>query len=94
MPVQWKSQAVRRGQTLKSAMGIDIDRLTEAEPTGPNRRIAGRLRFLHPMRAHAAMLKFPVGGRVCFGTGDFRKVAGTLRPPQQKKPARRPHNLI
>jgi len=58
-------------------MGIDIDRLTDAEPTGPNRRIAERLRFLHPMRAHAAMLTFPVGGRVCFDTGDFRKIAGT-----------------
>jgi hypothetical protein len=58
-------------------MGIDIDRLTEAEPTGANRRIAGRLRFPRPMRAHAAMLKFPVVERVSFGTGDFRKVAGT-----------------
>jgi len=38
-------------------MGIDIDRPAEAEPTGPNRRIAGRLRFPRPMRAHAAMLK-------------------------------------
>jgi hypothetical protein len=27
-------------------MGIDIDRLTETEPTGPNRRIVERLRFL------------------------------------------------
>ena len=78
MPGQWKSQAVRRGQTLKSAMGIDIDRPAEAEPTGPNRRIAGRLRFPRPMRAHAAMLKFSVGQRVCFDTDDFRKVTGTL----------------
>ena len=38
-------------------MGIDIDRLTEAELTGPNRRIAGCLRFPRPMRAHAARLK-------------------------------------
>jgi hypothetical protein len=59
-------------------MGIGIDRLTEAEPTGPNRRIVERLRFLRRMRAHAAMLKFSVGGRVCFGTGDFRKITGTL----------------
>jgi hypothetical protein len=29
------------------------------------------------MRTHAAMLKFSVGGRVCFGT-DFRKITGTL----------------
>ena len=38
-------------------MGIDIDRLTETEPTGSHRRIAGRLRFPRPMRAHAAKLK-------------------------------------
>ena len=59
-------------------MGIDIDRPAEAEPTGPNRRIAGCLRFPRPMRAHAAMLKFPVGGRVSFDTGDFGRIAGTL----------------
>lgn len=44
-------------------MGIDIDRLIEAEPTGLNRRIVERLRFLHPMRVRAAMLTVPVGWR-------------------------------
>jgi hypothetical protein len=59
-------------------MGIDIDRLTEAELVDLNRRIVERLRFLHQMRAHAAILKFSVGQRVCFDTDDFRKVTGTL----------------
>ena len=45
---------------------IDIDRLTEAELRDLNRRIVERLRFLHQMRAHATMLKFSVGERVCF----------------------------
>ncbi len=59
-------------------MNIDIDRLTEAELIDLNRRIVERLRFLQQMRAHAAMLKFSVGARVCFDTEDFRTITGTL----------------
>ena len=59
-------------------MNIDIDRLTEAELIDLNRRIVERLRFLQQMRAHAAMLKFSVGARVCFDTDDFRTITGTL----------------
>ncbi len=51
-------------------MTIDIDRLTEAELIDLNHRIVERLRFLQQMRAHAAMLKFSVGARVCFDTED------------------------
>jgi hypothetical protein len=59
-------------------MNIDIDQLTEAELVDLNRRIVERLRFLHQMRAHATMLKFSIGDRVCFDTDDFRKITGTL----------------
>jgi hypothetical protein len=59
-------------------MPIDIDQLTEAELLDLNRRIVERLRFLQQMRAHATMLKFSIGARVCFDTDDFRRVTGTL----------------
>jgi hypothetical protein len=59
-------------------MSLDIDQLTEAELTDLNRRIVERLRFLHPMRAHATMLKFSIGARLCFDTDDFRRITGTL----------------
>ncbi len=59
-------------------MNLDIDRLSEAELIDLNRRIVERLRFLHQMRAHSAMLKFSIGDRVCFETDDLRTVTGML----------------
>lgn len=59
-------------------MTLDIDRLAEAELLDLNRRTVERLRFLHQMRAHSAMLKFSIGDRVCFETDDLRTVTGTL----------------
>lgn len=47
-------------------MKFDIDKLTEAELIDLNNRIVERLRFLHQMRAHAAMLEFRIGDRVEF----------------------------
>jgi hypothetical protein len=47
-------------------MPIDIDKLTEAELIDLNNRIVARLKFLHQMRAHAHMLEFSIGERVCF----------------------------
>jgi hypothetical protein len=47
-------------------MKIDIDRLTESELIDLNNRVVQRLRFLHQMRAHATMLEFSLGERVCF----------------------------
>lgn len=47
-------------------MKIDIDKLTEAELISLNNRIVERLRFLHQMRAHATMLEFGIGEKVCF----------------------------
>jgi hypothetical protein len=47
-------------------MKIDIDKLTEAELIDLNHRVVERLRFLHQMRAHKAMLELSLGDRVCF----------------------------
>ena len=47
-------------------MKIDIDKLTESELIDLNNRIVQRLRLLHQMRAHATMLEFSIGERVCF----------------------------
>jgi hypothetical protein len=59
-------------------MATDIDHLTEAELIDLNRRIVERLRFLHQMRAHATMLSFSIGARVCFDTDDGRTIVGAL----------------
>lgn len=47
-------------------MKIDIDRLTEAELVDLNNRIIQRLRLMQQMRAHATMLEYSLGERVCF----------------------------
>ena len=44
----------------------DIDKLTEEELVDLNHRVIERLRFLHQMRAHQAMLELSLGERVCF----------------------------
>ena len=58
--------------------------MTEAELRDLNRWIVERLRFLNTMRAHAAMLQFSIGDRVCFQARDGRRVAGTLARYNQK----------
>jgi hypothetical protein len=57
---------------------IDIDRLSEAELINLNHRIVERLRFLGQMRAHARMLEFGIGDRVCFQAGERDLVEGVL----------------
>ena len=57
---------------------INIDRLSEAELVDLNHRIVERLRFLAQMRAHAQMLEFKIGDRVCFQTGEHSLVEGML----------------
>jgi hypothetical protein len=47
-------------------VGIDIDKLTEAELVDLNNRIVERLRFLAQARAHTRMLRFRIGDRVSF----------------------------
>jgi hypothetical protein len=57
---------------------IDIDRLSEAELIDLNHRIVERLHFLQQMRAHAEMLEFSIGDRVCFHAGGHGVVEGML----------------
>ena len=57
---------------------IDIDRLSEAELVDLNHRVVERLRFLQQMRAHAEMLEFSIGDRVCFHAGGNGMVEGML----------------
>jgi hypothetical protein len=57
---------------------IDIDRMSEAELIDLNHRIVERLRFLGQMRAHARMLEFRIGDRVCFQAGERDPVEGML----------------
>jgi hypothetical protein len=59
-------------------MGIDIDRLSEAELVDLNRRIVERLRLLAQMRAHAQMLEFKAGDRVTFRADGPAPVTGVL----------------
>ncbi len=47
-------------------MGIDIDKLTEADLVDLNNRIVARLKFLQQMRAHTSMLAFRIGETVSF----------------------------
>ncbi len=59
-------------------MTIDIDKLSEAELIELNHRIVARLRFLHDVRAHSAMLEFNIGDRVTFPAPGQGHVAGVL----------------
>jgi hypothetical protein len=45
---------------------IDIDSLSEEELIELNHKVVARLRFLHQMRSHSAMLGFRIGERVKF----------------------------
>ena len=59
-------------------MTVDIDRFSEAELIDLNRRIVERLRFLEQARAHATMLRFSIGDRVCFDADDRGTVSGII----------------
>jgi hypothetical protein len=65
-------------------MPIDIDRLTEAELIDLNRRIVEGLKFLSQMRAHAQMLDFSIGDRVCFDVDPFRTGSGVIVKSNRK----------
>lgn len=59
-------------------MKIDIDTLSEKELIDLNHRIVERLKFLESMRAHAEMLEFSVGEKVCFQSSGHGEVVGIL----------------
>ena len=57
---------------------VDIDRMSEAELIHLNHRVVERLRFLGQRRAHAQMLEFSIGDRVCFQAGERNPIEGML----------------
>ena len=57
---------------------IDIDSLSEDELIELNHKVVARLRFLHQMRSHSAMLDFRIGERVKFHPDGRPVVFGTL----------------
>ena len=57
---------------------IDIDSLSEEELVELNHKVVARLRFLHQMRSHSAMLDFRIGERVKFHPDGRPVVFGTL----------------
>jgi hypothetical protein len=56
----------------------DIDHLSEAELLDLNHRIVERLRLIHQVRAHKAMLEFRIGDRVTFENQAGLPVLGIL----------------
>jgi hypothetical protein len=59
------------------AMPIDIDRFSEDELRDLHHRVTERLRLIHQMRAHGAMMNFSIGDRVAF-KADGRRITGVL----------------
>jgi len=59
-------------------MRIDIDKLTEKKLIDLNHRIVERLKFIESMKAHADMLEFSVGEKVCFYPPGGSEVVGAL----------------
>lgn len=57
---------------------LDIDSLSEEELIELNHKVVARLRFLHQMRSHSAMLDFRIGERVKFHPDGRAVVFGTL----------------
>ena len=56
---------------------VDIDLLSEDDLRDLNHRIVERLRMIHQLRAHGAMLKFSIGDRVVF-ISDGRQISGII----------------
>jgi hypothetical protein len=59
-------------------MKVDIDKITEKELIDLNHRIVERLKFLESMRAHAEMMEFSVGEKVCFSPSGHGELVGIL----------------
>ena len=55
-----------------------VDSLAEEELIELNHKVVARLRFLHQMRSHSAMLGFRIGERVKFNPDGRPVVFGTL----------------
>jgi hypothetical protein len=59
-------------------MKINIDTLTEKDLIDLNHRIVERLKFIASMRAHAEMMEFSVGEKVCFSPPGYGELVGIL----------------
>ena len=59
-------------------MKVEIDCLTEKELIELNHRVVERLKFLESMRAHAEMMEFSVGDKVCFHSSSRDITVGIL----------------
>jgi len=57
---------------------FNIDHLTEHELRDLHRRVTERLRIMHQVRAHGAMMNFSIGDRVEFDSHDGHRIVGTL----------------
>jgi hypothetical protein len=66
------------GERQATMRHIDIDSLSEEELVELNHKVVARLRFLHEMRSHSAMLDFRIGERVKFHPDGRAVVFGTL----------------
>ena len=69
---------MRPGEPEATMRHIDIDSLSEEELIELNHKVVARLRFLHQMRSHSAMLGFRIGERVKFHPDGGAVVFGTL----------------
>lgn len=58
-------------------MPIDIDHFSEDELRDLHYRVTERLRVIHQMRAHGAMMNYSIGDRVTF-TADGQRITGVL----------------
>jgi hypothetical protein len=65
-------------------MKIDIDGLTEAELIDLNNRVVARLKFLHQMKTHAAMLEFSIGEWVSFQPNGRPLITGIISKYNRK----------
>jgi hypothetical protein len=69
---------MRPGERETKMRHIDIDSLSEEELIELNHKVVARLRFLHQMRSHSAMLGFRIGEKVKFHPDGGAVVFGTL----------------
>jgi len=65
-------------------MKIDIDGLKEAELIDLNNRVVARLKFLHQMKAHGAMLEFSIGEQVSFQPDGRPLITGIISKYNRK----------
>src|SRR5579872_5271466 len=63
---------------------INIDHLTEAELMDLNHRVVQRLRLIHQLHAHKAMLEFRIGDRATFDPQRGTPICGIVTRYNQK----------